>query len=130
MSTTIEEPTTEERLEQLEAGSAKRDSWTVITLALAAAVALASIVAVGFIARRDGGSGSESAAAAGQTITAELTEFNIALSSAVVAPGSSIDVTNAGSIAHTLGVEGTDLITELLNAGDSATLDLEQLAAG
>ena len=55
VSTTIEEPTTEERLEQLEAKTAKSDSWTVITLALAAAVALASIVAVGFIARRDSG---------------------------------------------------------------------------
>jgi len=132
VSTTIEEPTTEERLGQLEAGSAKRDSWTVITLALAAAVALASIVAVGFIARRDNGGGGtgESSAPAGQTITAELTEFAIVLSSAVVSPGSSIDVTNAGAMAHTLGVEGTDLITASLNAGDRATLDLSSLEPG
>ena len=39
-------------------------------------------------------------------------------------------MTNAGSMAHTLGVEGTDLITPSLNAGDTATLDLSSLAPG
>ncbi|MFV0309828.1 MAG: multicopper oxidase domain-containing protein, partial [Desertimonas sp.] len=119
----------QDRLDRLEAKRDRSDGWVVATLGIATVVALAAIVTVGFIARRDGGSDGGGAAAP-QMITADLTEYAIALSADSVTPGSTIQVVNSGTIAHTLGVEGTDIITDSLNPGDGATLDLSGLPPG
>jgi plastocyanin len=119
---------TERRLAELERDIGRHDRGVGLLLGLAFVVMIASVIAVGLIQRSSGGGGT--AAVAGQTISADLSEFAISLSAADVTPNSTITVSNSGSMAHTLGVEGTDLITPSIPPGGTATLDLVGLEAG
>ena len=106
-----------------------RDAWTFVIFGIAILTAIASIVAIGLALRDDDdddGRGSGAAA----PIEASLSEFAISLSAGSIDVGGSIEVTNAGSQVHNLGVEGTDLITPDIEPGGSATLDLSSLEAG
>ncbi len=107
-----------------------RDGWTFIVLGVAIAVLFAAVISIGFAQNNKGGGGGGEAAAAGQTITAELSEFKIVLSSAQVTPGSTITVKNTGTITHNLAVTGTELKTPDLAPGATATLDLAGLDPG
>jgi len=113
------------QIDELRSQIGRHDLGVGIILGLAFVVMIASVIAVGLIQRDSGGGGTP--AAAGQTITAELSEFAITLSAADVAPNSTISVTNTGTMAHTLGVEGTDLITPSIPPGGTGTLDLAGL---
>ena len=119
-------------LEQdFEVYKATRDRWTMFVLGLAFFVMFASIIAVGFALRAaaddDGGAG---AAADGGTITGTLSEFTIDLSASAIGPNGHITVTNAGTMVHTIGVRDTDIISAAIDPGDSATIDLGDLAPG
>jgi len=117
---------TDQRLDDIERGIGRHDTGIGMLLGLAFVVMIGSVIAIGLIQRNsDGGA----AAVAGQTITAELSEFAITLSAADVTPNSTINVTNTGTMAHTLGVLGTDLITPSIPPGGTATLDLSGLDA-
>jgi hypothetical protein len=48
----------------------------------------------------------------------------------MVSEGGSIAVTNDGTVDHNLAVEGTDLKTDMLKPGESATLDVGGLEKG
>ena len=120
---------THRRLEELERGIGRHDRGVGILLGLAFAVMIGSVIAIGLIQRNsDGGGGA--GAAAGQSVTAELTEFTIVLSATEVTPNSTITATNTGTMAHTIGVRGTDLVTDSIAPGGTATLDLSGLEPG
>jgi hypothetical protein len=102
-------PTTDERLDEIERGIGRHDLGVGLLLGLAFVVMIASVIAVGLIQRNSGGSSAPAVAA--QNITAELSEFAITLGADEVTPNSTITVTNTGTMAHTIGVEGTDIIS-------------------
>ena len=125
---------TAERLEALEQDLQRyrvsRDAWTFAIFGIAILTAIASIVGIGL-----GGRAMTTTAAAAQRpaaapLQADLSEFVITLSAGTIDVGGSIEVTNSGSQAHNLGVEGTDLLTPDIEPGGSATLDLSSLDAG
>ena len=116
----------DELAKNLDAYRISRDTWTIAVFVVSFLVLIGSMIAVG-LAMRNNDDGS---ASAGQTITADLSEYAIALSSSQVTPGSKIDVANKGTMIHTLGVKGTDLITGQIAAGGTDTLDLSSLPPG
>ena len=73
----------------------------------------------------DGGSAVDGAAA-----TVSLAEFSLTPESAMVAEGAELAVTNGGTVAHNLAIDGTDLKTSDLNGGESDVLDTSSLGAG
>ena len=97
---------------------------------IAILTAIASIVAIGLALRDDDDGTGDAGPAAAAPIEASLSEFAISLSAGSLDVGGSIEVTNAGSQVHNLGVEGTDLVTPDIEPGGSATLDLSSLEAG
>jgi manganese oxidase len=102
-------------------------------IALCIAVAtffLATATAIAVAVDRDGGGGVATAAtaAAAGPVSVSLTEF--AISPAAIGGADSLVVTNDGTMAHDLSVVGTDLITPMLQPGESATLDLSGLDDG
>lgn len=104
-----------------------RDGWTMAVLGIAVLVLFASIIGIGLALRKSDGGGG----AAGQpVITADLSEFAIALSATQIGVGGAIEITNSGTMEHNLGIEGTDLLSENIPAGGSASLDLSDLEPG
>ena len=75
-----------------------------------------------------GGSGAAAAAAPHASRPQRVRDHPVGAGTIDV--GGSIEVTNAGSQAHNLGVEGTDLLTPDIEPGGTATLDLSSLDAG
>jgi manganese oxidase len=103
------------------------DRSILSTFTALVAVAGFLLAAVG-IAAGDGGSGPVEAGAAPVTVT--LTEFAVEPAAIAVPAGGSIVVTNAGSMAHNLSVQGTDVRTQDLGPGASVPLDLSALEPG
>ncbi len=85
-------------------------------------------------ARSGSRSGSASASASGaagaSTASLHLGEFAISPASVKLASGGTLDVHNDGVVAHNVAIEGTDLISPMLAAGETAHLALGGLAAG
>jgi manganese oxidase len=80
-----------------------------------------------------GGDDEPSKAPAGAgtgSATVELSEFALKPAALTVPAGGSLEVTNAGSVAHNLTVSGTDIASADLAAGESETLDLSSLEPG
>ena len=75
----------------------------------------------------DGGGGGGGATA---TSSVALSEFAIDPDAIVVAPGGSISVSNSGSVEHNLAIEGQDIRTDNLAAGESASLSVGDLPEG
>jgi manganese oxidase len=108
-----------------------------IATAVVALVAL--VLSAGSLIVAAGSSGGVPAAApaagssdtdAVASVAVELSEFAISPSSIEVAAGGTLEVTNGGAIEHDLAVVGTDVATPMLAAGQSASLDLGDLAPG
>jgi plastocyanin len=92
------------------------------------AVAAFLLAAVGIIVVvNDDGSGKLSTASGPVTVT--VTEFKIAPGTIEVPVGGSLDVVNAGTMAHNLTVTGGPATPDIA-AGKSATLDVSGLKAG
>ena len=87
-----------------------RDTWTFTIFGIAVITAIASVVGIGLALADDDDDGDGGPVAAAP-IEADLSEFAITLSAGTIDLGGSIEVTNSGTLAHNLGVEGTDLIT-------------------
>ncbi len=110
----------------------RRDGLFAIAIVVSLLAMVAAVVAVGMGWRAidesqavgagggDGGSSSEA--------TVSLSEF--AITPASVGMGGSLKVTNTGTVAHNLYVEGTDLKTADLAGGGEEGLALGDLAAG
>ncbi len=91
---------------------------------------LALIVSLGAVvvtinADSDGGSSGATASA-----TATLSEYAIAPSPIIAPVDGNVAVTNSGTIAHNLAVEGTDKTTKDLNGGQSDVLSLKGVPEG
>ena len=78
---------------------------------------------------RDDGGGS-SAAAAGEALEADLSEFAIDLSTSSVSSAGTVTVRNNGTMIHNIAVRDTDLVSADVEAGETTELDLSGLAAG
>ncbi|MGE3620575.1 MAG: multicopper oxidase domain-containing protein [Acidimicrobiia bacterium] len=108
----------------------RRDGLFVVSVAVALLAVLVAVVGVAFAMRaldesEEAGSGGSTQA---ETIPVSLSEF--AISPATVATGGSLHVTNDGSIAHNLAVEGADVKSKDLGATESEHLSLGGLAPG
>lgn len=109
------------------------EALAVFAFIVALAALMVAAFALGLAARSidehraipSGGGGS-----AGGSASVALAEFTITPSEISVPAGGVLTVANDGSVPHDLAVEGQDLATPELAAGDSATLDLSGLATG
>jgi FtsP/CotA-like multicopper oxidase with cupredoxin domain len=97
--------------------------------AVLGAIALV-FAAVALVVGGDGGDGSGASGGGGATATLELTEFALTPAAVTVSAGGQLEVVNNGSVPHNVSVEGTDVATADLAAGESETLDLSALAPG
>jgi plastocyanin len=117
----------EELADDVERYRLSRDSWTILALGFAFLTALAGLIAVGLAMRHDDGG---AAAIAGQPISAELSEFAIDLSSTEVSTAGVLTLHNGGTMVHNVGIRGTEILSADLAAGETAELDLSELAPG
>ncbi len=101
--------------------------WGTGAAAIVLAVLALVIATVAVFVR--GGDDGGGTAGAGET-TVQLSEFALTPAAVSVPTGGSLKVTNDGSIVHNLSIEGTDLKTPDIAAGESATLDLSSLEPG
>jgi nitrite reductase (NO-forming) len=127
---------------------AETDSETrsMATVAVLAGVAVALVLSAGalIVSAASGGPADDGAAtlAVGEEVagdpvsdapaevSVELDEMVITPGNLEVAPGGSLEVTNVGAAPHDLVVEGADVGTPMLDPGETATLDLGDLAPG
>jgi plastocyanin len=70
------------------------------------------------------------AAVGGAGTKVTLSEFKIDPAMVMVSEGGTVAVTNGGSVEHDLRVQGTDIKTPMLKAGESASLDVGDLKKG
>ncbi len=73
---------------------------------------------------------AQNAAAAGAGTVVTLTEFKIDPAMVEAAAGGSLSIKNAGTVAHNLTIDGTDLKTSDLAPGSSEALDISSLKDG
>lgn len=114
--------------------SERADNLMFVAVVVSALALLAGIFGVGLgyraideaRSRSDGGS----AGGAPGTASVRLSEFTITPASLEIASGGTLDVHNDGAVPHNLAIEGTDLITPMLNGGQTARLTLDGLAPG
>ena len=71
-----------------------------------------------------------SAAAAGEPVEADLSEFAIDLSASSVATAGMITVRNNGTMVHNIAIRGTDLVSPDVEAGETTELDISGLEPG
>jgi uncharacterized cupredoxin-like copper-binding protein len=90
---------------------------------------LALVMSFAALVESTGDDGGSEAQAGFTTVPVSLTDFKVT-PGLEVAEGGVLSVTNDGEAQHTLAVEGTDLVTPTLNAGDADTVDLGDLAVG
>jgi FtsP/CotA-like multicopper oxidase with cupredoxin domain len=99
-----------------------------VSAMVAVAVGVVSVVVVN--AGDDDAVSTGGASGGGGTVTVDLSEFAIDPDPIVVGAGGTLQVANLGSADHNLAVEGEDLRTANLGAGDTAELSLAGLAPG
>jgi uncharacterized cupredoxin-like copper-binding protein len=86
-------------------------------------------VGLGYRAIDEAGSGSGTAGAA-MSASVHLTEFSITPASITLAAGGTLDVHNDGAVTHNVAIDGTDVMSPMLAAGETAHLPLTGLAPG
>jgi manganese oxidase len=117
---------------ETQTSSSRQEGLGVLALVVAVIALLAGVVGVGLGVRavdeaKGGGTG---VAAGGDTVSVELTEFDIQPDPIKASPGGTLEVRNAGSVQHDLSVVGHDVKTPLLNGGESSSLSLDRLDEG
>jgi manganese oxidase len=107
-----------------------KDGLTVIALCAAVFAVVAAVIGVGFGMRAIDESESVSSGgdAEGASAPVSLAEFSV--SPALVPAGGSLHVTNDGSVAHNLAIEGTDVTSADLEGGASEHLELGEVDPG
>jgi FtsP/CotA-like multicopper oxidase with cupredoxin domain/plastocyanin len=107
-------------------------SATVLSSVLAVLLGTVGVVALGVVLARDddasagGTAGGDHAGMA----SVSLTEFAIDPEALTVEAGGMVHVSNDGTIEHNLAIQGEDIRTENLGAGDTGELQLGDLAPG
>ena len=113
--------------------SPRNDNLMMFAVILSAMALIAGVFGVGLGRRAIDEAGSGAGAVAGgapTTATVHLTEFALDPTSVSLAEGGTLTVHNDGAVPHNLAIEGTDLVTPMLDAGASANLRLTGLAPG
>lgn len=107
-----------------------RDGLFAISIVVALLALTGAVIAIALGWRTGDGqvSALEGSAATGEQAMVTVKEFSITPAS--VGAGGSLHVMDEGAVAHNLAIEGTELITPDLQAGDSAVLELGDLAPG
>ena len=113
----------------MDATPQRQDGLAVVGAFLGALALLASVFAVGLAMRAEDDDGGDGPATAG-SVEVTLAEFSIEPETIEASTGSSIRVTNAGSVEHNLAVKGTDLVSETIAGGASTSLDVSSLEPG
>lgn len=109
--------------------SSPSDGLFAIAVAVAVLALVAAVVAVAISAGSDTGTTDAATdGGGGGQVMVSLSEFTIAPTTA--GTGGSLHVMNDGAVAHNLAIEGTDLKTADLGAGEEEALELGDLAAG
>ncbi len=99
----------------------------VVTLALSAG---ALIVASGSSSGSGGPQAAGAPVAAPSEVRVDIDEMDVRPGELTVAAGGSVEVVNVGAIPHDLVVEGHDVGTPMLDAGESYTFDTAELQPG
>ncbi|MCU1486714.1 MAG: putative multicopper oxidase [Actinomycetia bacterium] len=112
--------------------SDRQDGLAVVGIFLGLLALLGMVFSVGLAVRAtdDAKRVGTVATSAGRAVEVALSEFTIDPAMPSVAVGGALKVTNKGSVAHNLAVQGTDLKTPDVAAGASVTLDVSSLAVG
>ncbi len=113
----------------------ERTMGAIATAVIAAVALVLSGGALIVAANASSGDGAAAPASPGvvdapQSVSVELSEFAFAPSDIEVAAGGTLELTNVGSADHDLEIIGTGVGSPLLGAGQSADLDLGDLAPG
>ncbi len=87
-------------------------------------------LALGVVALLTAAANHNSGSAAPNGTSVALSEFALTPDSVTVPVGGKLTVVNNGTTTHNLSIEGTDLKTKDLGAGDSEELDLSKLDEG
>ena len=128
---TLTDPTTPDDSPARRPDDGRPDRWFGIGLVILVAFALVALITAVVLARRgDGGASATAGASTGPATAVTLSEFTIAPEMVVATTNGGLDVTNNGTVAHDLAVDGTDLATPSIDPGKSAHLDLSSLAPG
>ena len=127
MSTTAESPT------PVRDEIPGRDNWLILILGFAALALVVSVAGIGLAIRAvnesdGGGGGGESGATAVPTV--HLADLKITPASISAPTGAELPVVNDGAIPHNLAVDGKNLATPMLNAGQDGSLSLDGLEPG
>lgn len=105
------------------------DSFAIFATFLLVLVAVSTIIAS--TSDRPARSGVKSGGStASKTVEVTLRELSFTPATISVAEGGSIHVVNSGAIPHNFSIQGTDLRTADLSAGESAHLELGALKPG
>ena len=131
--------------DRMERSQVRRDGWTLFTMVFSIVAVLAALIGVGFGARAideskgkvatkaagsSGAAAGTAASAAPSTAMLHLSEFAIEPKDVTVAENGTLQVMNAGTMPHNLGVQDKSLVTKTIAAGGNDTLSLAGLAAG
>ena len=110
--------------------SSRRDGLAVIGVVLSLLAVLGAVVGVGLGVRAVDEADEASVASGSASTAVSLTEFAVSPGAISVAAGGLLSVTNDGSAVHDLTVEGTDLMSDHLEAGGATTFDVSSLEPG
>ena len=111
------------------AASRERGAWTAFAALTAVVAFVFAFVALVDPGDDDGGGSTVSAAT--EPVTVTLGDLFIEPKEIAVPAGPVVlEAVNEGAVQHTLGLKDTDKVTDPLNGGQSATLDLGELDAG
>ena len=109
-------------------------TWTrAITAMMLVAIAMSTVVlgAVAIVTTARSESVVAGSAELPTTISVELSEFKIIMSTAAVKPGNiTFQITNGGSVAHNFAIPLLKVKTEMLNPGQSATVVASAVGVG
>ena len=113
---------------EIERYKISRDGWTLVVLALGGLAALAGFIGAAVALSDDDGGGGT--VAAGEAVSADLSEFAIDLSATSVDIAGTITVRNTGTMLHNMAVRGEGLVSPDIEAGESTELDISELGSG
>jgi FtsP/CotA-like multicopper oxidase with cupredoxin domain len=105
------------------------DSFVIFATFLVVLVAISTIIGATAVRPTDSKSRSPGATAPG-TVEVSMKELSITPATITVAAGGSLHIVNSGAIPHNFSIQGTDLKTPDLGAGESAHLELGDLEPG
>src|SRR5579859_1439895 len=126
---TLEDKDLSTRIAELETREVASTTVNAVAFVVAAISIIASIIAIGFAVEAGTGKAGATAGVA-RTVAVQLSEFKISPEMIMGTVGDTLQITNVGTVAHNLTIEGTSISTQLVDPGKSTTVDTTSLQAG